>query len=499
MAYSPSLEEVRELARRGNLIPVFREIPADMETPVTAYLKVAKSAPSFLLESVEGGERLARYSFIGTAPYRIVRTGPGEEAGSVDPLAAVESELSRFQPVAVQGLPRFLGGAVGYVAYDAVRHFEPRLPEPNAPDPMGLPESMFLFSDTLLAFDHVRNTIKVISHMHLEDGGDPSAAYAEATARIDAVAGRLEEGGMENPALEPGPAAAFGSAVESNHTRESFMQQVEEAKELITAGECIQVVLSQRLRRATSAAPFSIYRALRALNPSPYMYFFDMGEFHIIGSSPELLVRVEDGAATTHPIAGTKPRGESPEQDDALAAELISDEKERAEHIMLVDLGRNDIGRVSEPGTVRVDQLMEIERYSHVMHIVSNVTGKLRGDMSAYDALRACFPAGTLSGAPKVRAMEIIAEKEPHARGPYGGAVGYFSFSGNMDVAICIRTVVMKDGVATVQAGGGLVYDSVPETEYEESLSKARGMIRAIEEAEVRTRERSERHEGGTR
>ncbi|MDP7618702.1 MAG: anthranilate synthase component I [Dehalococcoidia bacterium] len=490
MVYSPTLDEVRNLASRGNLIPLYREIPADMETPVTAYLKVARTDPSFLLESVEGGERLARYSFIGTEPYRVLRTGSNESAGDIDPLVPIETELTRFRPVPVVGLPRFLGGAVGFIAYDAVRHFEPRLPSPNGHDPMGLPESMFMFSDTLLVFDHVKHTIKVVSHVHLEDGAEIDDAYSAATGRIDSLVERLDGGSMENSALAPGPESSFGKPVGSNHTRESFMRQVEEVRELITAGECIQVVLSQRLERPTSAAPFDIYRALRALNPSPYMYFLDMGDFHIIGSSPELLVRVEDGVATTHPIAGTRPRGETPEQDDALAEELVTDEKERAEHIMLVDLGRNDIGRVSEPGSVTVDQLMEIERYSHVMHIVSNVTGGLRSDLSSYDALRACFPAGTLSGAPKVRAMEIIAEKEPHARGPYGGAVGYFSFSGNMDVAICIRTVVMKDGVATVQAGGGLVYDSIPEAEYEESLAKAQGMIRAIDEAEIRSRER---------
>ena len=305
MVYSLTLDGVRDLASRGNLVPVYREIPADMETPVTAYLKVAKTAPSFLLESVEGGERLARYSFIGTAPYRVLRTGPDEDAGSVDPLTAIESELSRFRPVPVPGLPRFLGGAVGFIAYDAVRHFEPRLPEANASDPMGLPESMFLFSDTLLAFDHVRHTIKVISHVHVDGEGDLSAAYAEATARIDALAARLEHGDLDNPALDPGPESSFGLPVDSNHTPESFRRQVQEAKELITAGECIQVVLSQRLQRPTSAAPFDIYRALRAVNPSPYMYFLQMGDFHIIGSSPELLVRVEDGIATTHPIAGT--------------------------------------------------------------------------------------------------------------------------------------------------------------------------------------------------
>jgi anthranilate synthase component 1 len=497
--YSPTLDEVRELASRGNLIPVYREIPADMETPVTAYLKVTRSNPSFLLESVEGGEHLGRYSFIGTEPYRVQKTGPAENFGAIDPLIPIETELLQFRPVPVPGLPRFLGGAVGFIAYDAVRHFEPRVPAAVAPDPMGLPESVFMFSDTLLVFDHVKHTIKVVSHAHVGDGENIGLAYQAAVGRIETLVARLEEGSLDNPALTPGPIDSFGRPVESNHTPQSFKRQVEEAKELITAGECIQVVLSQRLRRPTSAAPFDIYRALRALNPSPYMYFLDMGDFHIIGSSPELLVRVEDGIGTTHPIAGTRPRGDTPEEDNALAEELLSDEKERAEHIMLVDLGRNDIGRVSEPGSVNVDQLMEIERYSHVMHIVSNVKGKLRKDMSAYDAFRACFPAGTLSGAPKVRAMEIIAEKEPHARGPYGGAVGYFSFSGNMDVAICIRTVVMKNGVATVQAGGGLVYDSVPEAEYQESLSKARGMIRAIDEAEIRTRDRLARSTSNVR
>ena len=487
--YYPELDAVRAMADQGNLAPIYREIPADMETPVTAYLKVAREGPSFLLESVEGGERLARYSFIGTLPYQVLQTGPETPAGSADPLLQIQAALGHLRPVAVEGLPRFLGGAVGYIAYDAVRHFEPRVPANATPDPMGLPESIFLLTDTLLIFDHLKHVIKVVSHAYLD--GDIEHAYREATERIDRLVDRLETGSTEgNTTLTPGPDDAYRSLLTSNHTKESYMAQVSEARELITAGECIQVVLSQRLSRRTSAAPFDIYRALRAINPSPYMYFLDLSDFHIIGSSPELLVRVEEGAATTHPIAGTRTRGKTEEEDDALAKELLSDEKERAEHIMLVDLGRNDIGRVSEPGTVAVTQLMEIERYSHVMHIVSNVVGRLRNDFTAYDALRACFPAGTLSGAPKVRAMEIIAEKEPHARGPYGGAVGYFSNSGNMDMAICIRTIVMKGGVATVQAGGGLVYDSVPESEYEESLAKAHGMLRALDDAEDRTRER---------
>ena len=493
--YFPSVDEVRAMRSRGNVAPVWRDIPADMETPVTAYLKVAREAPSFLLESVEGGERVARYSFIGTLPTKVLTTGPSTPAGSIDPLSLVEKELEGVKPVQVPGLPRFLGGAVGFVSYEGVHHFEPRVPHHEIPDPMALPESMFLMTDTLLIFDHVKHVIKIVSHASLEgDDEQIYESYQQAVQRIENLNARLESGTIEgNAVLTPGLSDDFRGELTSNHTAESFMQQVEEARELITAGECIQVVLSQRLARRTSAAPFDIYRALRALNPSPYMYFLDMGEFHIIGSSPEMLVRVEDGTATTHPIAGTKPRGSTPEEDDALAEELITDEKERAEHIMLVDLGRNDIGRVSVPGTVEVTKLMEIERYSHVMHIVSNVVGKLRPGLTAYDTLRSCFPAGTLSGAPKVRAMEIIAEKEPHARGPYSGAVGYISNAGNMDMAICIRTVVMKDGLATVQAGGGLVYDSVPKSEYEESLAKARGMLAALDAGEDLTNDRINR------
>ena len=495
VTYFPSVDEVCAMRGRGNVAPVWRDIPADMETPVTAYLKVAREAPSFLLESVEGGERVARYSFIGTLPTKILTTGPDTPAGSIDPLTLVERELEGIKPVQVPGLPRFLGGAVGFIAYEAIHHFEPRVPHNENVDPMALPESVFMLTDTLLIFDHVKHLIKIVSHASLE-GSDEQIhdSYQEAVQRIENLNARLESGTIEgNAVLTPGLSDDYRGELTSNHTQESFMRQVEESRELITAGECIQVVLSQRLARRTSAAPFDIYRALRTLNPSPYMYFLDMGDFHIIGSSPEMLVRVEDGTATTHPIAGTKPRGATPEEDDALAEELITDEKERAEHIMLVDLGRNDIGRVSAPGTVEVTKLMEIERYSHVMHIVSNVVGKLRPGLSAYDTLRSCFPAGTLSGAPKVRAMEIIAEKEPHARGPYSGAVGYISNAGNMDMAICIRTVVMKDGLATVQAGGGLVYDSVPKTEYEESLAKARGMLAALDAGEDLTNGRLSR------
>ena len=495
VTYFPDVDEVCGMRSRGNVVPVWRDIPADMETPVTAYLKVAREAPSFLLESVEGGERIARYSFIGTLPTKVLTTGPTTPSGSIDPLTLIEKELHGVRPAPVPGLPRFLGGAVGYISYDAISHFEPRVPRHENPDPMTLPESVFMMTDTLLIFDHVKHVIKIVSHASLEGDDDRiRSAYEQAVQRIEALNARLESGSVEqNACLTPGAPDDYRSELTSNHTPESFMRQVEEARELITAGECIQVVLSQRLGRRTSAAPFDIYRALRALNPSPYMYFLDMGDFHIIGSSPEMLVRVEDGVATTHPIAGTRRRGETQEEDDALAAELIADEKERAEHIMLVDLGRNDIGRVSAPGTVEVTKLMDIERYSHVMHIVSNVIGRLRPGLTAYDTLRSCFPAGTLSGAPKVRAMEIIAENEPHARGPYSGAVGYISTAGNMDMAICIRTVVMKDGLATVQAGGGLVYDSVPRSEYEESMAKARGMLAALDAGEDLTNARVHR------
>ncbi len=490
--YFPGEEELRSMRDKGNIAPIWRDIPADMETPVTAYLKVAREAPSFLLESVEGGERVARYSFIGTLPTKVLKTGPSTPSGSIDPLTLVEQELANKRPAPVPGLPRFLGGAVGYISYDAITHFEPRVPRHELPDPMALPESVFMLTDTMLIFDHVKHVIKVVSHASLEgDDSQIREAYEKAIQRIDYLIERLESDSVEgNACLEAGPQELYRSELTSNHTPESFMRQVEEARQLITDGECIQVVLSQRLARNTSASPFDIYRALRALNPSPYMYFLDMGDFHIIGSSPEMLVRVEEGVATTHPIAGTRPRGETPEEDAALAEELITDEKERAEHIMLVDLGRNDIGRISLPGTVEVTKLMEVEKYSHVMHIVSNVSGQLRPGVGAYDVLRSTFPAGTLSGAPKIRAMEIIAEKEPHARGPYSGAVGYVSNAGNMDMAICIRTVVMKDGLATVQAGGGLVYDSVPRSEYEESLAKARGMLAALDAAEDLTNER---------
>ena len=481
MSYHPSLEEVKQLAGRGNLVSVYREIDADLETPVSAYLKVARPPYSFLLESVEGGERLARYSFIGTEPYSVLKTGPGQVDGAVDPLVPIKAEMDRYRLVPIADLPRFHGGAVGYLAYDVVRYFEPRVPEPPV-DPLNLPESMFMFSDTLLVFDHVKHVIKVVSHVYLD--GDIEGAYGEAIAKIDRLVERL------SVPLEPPTAtlpAGFKQAdhpMGSNFTKEDYAEVVERAKEYIYAGDVIQVVTSQRLSRETAAHPLQIYRALRALNPSPYMYHLHLDDFYIVGSSVETLVRVEDGHIDYHPIAGTRPRGETPEEDSALEVELRESEKQRAEHIMLVDLGRNDVGRVSVPGTVQVTDLMSVERYSNVMHLVSHVVGELRPELTPYDALRSCFPAGTMSGAPKIRAMEIIAELEGEKRGPYAGAVGYFSFSGNVDTAITLRTSVIKDGVASIQVGGGVVADSTAEDEYQETLHKARAMLRAIDRAE---------------
>jgi anthranilate synthase component 1 len=482
--YSPSLEEVKALTGQGNLVPVYRSINADLETPVSAYLKVARPPYSFLLESVSGGERLGRYSFIGTEPYHVVKTGPGQPGGQVDPLTLVQAEMDRFRLVPVTGLPRFHGGAVGYVAYDAISYFEPRVP-PMPADPQGLPESVFTFVDTLLVFDHLRHDIKVVSHVRLD--GDVDRAYGEATARIDDLVRRLAQplkipAGLERTGDPPESPAETSS----NFTREAYGVAVEKCIEYIYAGDIIQVTFSQRFSRRTEAHPFQVYRALRSVNPSPYMYYLDLDGFQIVGAAIETVVQVQDGIAATHPIAGTRPRGRTPEEDDAMEHELKTSEKQRAEHIMLVDLGRNDIGRVSVPGTVSVTQLMDVERFSHVMHLVSNVEGRLKPELTTYDALRSCFPAGTVSGAPKIRAMEIIAEIEGEKRGAYGGAVGYFSFSGNMDTALVLRTGIYKDGTMYVQAGGGIVADSTPEDEYQETKHKAGALMRAIDLAEGR-------------
>ena len=473
--YYPTLEEVRQLKKHGNLVPVCRDIQADLETPVSAYLKIARGNYSFLLESVEGGERLARYSFIGTEPSLVLRT---EKENPIDPLNRVEKEFARLRPVSIADLPRFHGGMVGYLSYEVARYFE-RLPCPD-PDPQGLPESVLMLADTLLVFDHVTHKIKVVSHAHLD--GDVDTAYREATCKIDDLVNRLEQP-MNSKILKNAPPDK--SEVSSNFSPAEFEAIVSQAKEYIYAGDIIQAVLSQRLARPTYASPFAIYRALRSVNPSPYMYYLHLGDFYIVGASPELLVRVEDGIVSNHPIAGTRPRGKDATEDLVLEEELKNDEKERAEHIMLVDLGRNDIGRISEPGTVEVTQLMDIERYSHVMHLVSHVQGRLRAGLSQFDALRSCFPAGTVSGAPKIRAMEIIAKLEREKRGPYAGAVGYFDFSGNLDTAIAIRTLIIKNNIAYIQAGAGIVADSIPEREYQESLAKAQALLAAIDQAEA--------------
>jgi anthranilate synthase component 1 len=482
-AYFPTLEQVRGMAGQGNVVPVYREVFADLETPVSAYLKVARGSYSFLLESVEGGERLARYSFIGTEPYRVLTTGDagaGEIPG--DPLLQIEDELRRFTPVRVEGLPRFHGGAVGYMSYECARYYE-KLPVPDA-DPQGLPEAVFMFTDTLLVFDHLQHTIKVVSHARLD--GDIEASYRQAMWKIDELVQRLERPLAALPYDITRGEQAAGGEFRSNTTEAEFKRKVERAKEYIRRGDTYQIQVSQRFERRTGAHPFEVYRALRTVNPSPYMYYLELGDVHVVGASPEMLVRIEDGVIETHPIAGTRRRGRDAEDEARMAEELQASEKERAEHIMLVDLARNDLGRVCDAGTVRVTSLMAIERYSHVMHMVSHVIGKLRAGVTPYDAIRAYFPHGTVTGAPKIRTMEIIAELEGERRGGYGGCVGYFDMSGNCDTALAIRTIWMKSGVAYAQAAGGVVFDSTPEEEYMESGNKARAMMRAIELAEQR-------------
>jgi anthranilate synthase component I len=472
--YHPTLDQVKKQKDEGNFIPVYREIVADLETPVSAFLKIHDKGPSFLLESVEGGQRLARYSFIGTEPYKILKTLSGDH---LNPLPLIEKEMSVYKVIPVDGLPRFCGGAVGYLSYETASHFE-KLPSPVL-DPLNLPEALFMFTDTLLIFDHVTHKIKVVSHVRLD--GNIEQSYQKALERIDDLIDRLTRPlKSSKPAVPQSPKNGYSS----NYTREKFVESVRQIKEYINSGEAIQIQLSQRLAKPTEVAPFDIYRALRTINPSPYMYYLDFQDFQIIGTSPEILVRVEDGTVMTRPLAGTRRRGKTAAEDILLENELRNDEKERAEHIMLVDLGRNDIGRVSEPGSVRVSDLMDIERYSHVMHLVTHVQGKLKKGLTSFDALKACFPAGTVAGAPKIRAMEIIADFESEKRGPYAGACGYFSYSNNMDMAIAIRTIVMTKGVAYAQAACGIVYDSIPENEYEETLNKTRVLVAAIDQAE---------------
>jgi len=488
----PTLKEFKEKAKQGNLIPVYREILADMETPVSAFRKIDDGKYSFLLESVEGGEKWARYSFLGSRPevivlsrdrkIEILRNGKREvRTFQRDPLEAIKDILSAYQPVPDPGLPRFYGGAVGFLGFDVVRFFE-RLPERPKPG-LDLPDLLFMITDTLVIFDNVTHRIKVVSNAHV-NGGSVTAAYRSAVKKIDAIVRKLKRGVKGQGARGRGRKVK-GEKLRSNFTQAQYEQAVLKAKEYIKAGDIFQVVPSQRFETRITVEPFEIYRALRLINPSPYMYFLRCGDATVVGASPEVMVRLEGNRIELRPIAGTRKRGATEDEDRALEQELLADPKERAEHIMLVDLGRNDVGRVSTMGTVHVSELMVIERYSHVMHIVSNVRGTIAPGSDAYDVVRACFPAGTVSGAPKIRAMEIIDELEPTRRGPYAGAVGYFGFSGNMDTCITIRTLVIKDKKAYIQAGGGVVADSVPALEYQETVNKARAMLRAVEMADA--------------
>jgi anthranilate synthase component 1 len=490
MLYLPDKDTFCREAEKANLVPVFRELPGDLETPVSAFLKLQGNSPCFLLESVERGEQLGRYSFIGTNPSltlkasllqaEVVRQGKSEFISlnqGQDALHLVQELLSQHRVAAASGLPRFFGGAVGYMSYDMVRCFE-RLPEPDR-DELDLPDCLFLFTDTLVIFDHVRHRIQVISNARIH--GEASLAYEEAVAKIDALIDALSRRLIQATSQV---SKSCQAGLESNFTPEQFCTAVKAAKEFIAAGDIFQVVLAQRLHRRTSAKPFSIYRALRMLNPSPYMFYLDFGAFQLIGSSPEMLVKSEEGKAETRPIAGTRPRGKSEAEDKALIEQLLADPKERAEHVMLVDLGRNDLGRVCRYSTVKVPLYMSIEKYSHVIHIVSSVLGDLMEGQDAFGLLRAAFPAGTVSGAPKIRAMEIINELERLKRGPYAGAVGYFSFNGNMDTCITIRTIVMKGDSVYLQAGAGIVADSEPIVEYYETLSKIGALEQAVSLAE---------------
>ena len=505
MPYRPTFDEFIDLARDHTVVPVYRQLTADTLTPVSAFCKLQEGEWSFLFESVVGGERIGRYSFLGSGPFRAFESygartrtrlaaGAWIEGESADPLRQLEEMTAAYRAPNLPGLPRFCGGVVGYAGYDAVRYVE-RLP--NAPpDDRGLPDLCFGFYDRMVIFDHVGKTILVVAHASL-----PAAisalpttdawrhAYADACRRVDQLVERLQRGVADLQLTDIDPALAgtprLAGAVASNFTQMQFEAAVEKARTYINAGDAFQIVLSQRFRTETRARPFDIYRALRVVNPSPFMFYVRAGAVTLVGASPEIMCRVDGGVITNRPLAGTRRRGVTPEEDRTLAAELVNDPKERAEHIMLVDLARNDVGRVAELGSVRINDLLAVERYSHVMHLSSTVTGTLRAGLTAFDALRASLPAGTLSGAPKVRAMEIIDELEPHRRGPYGGAVGYVDFGGNMDTCIALRTMVLLGQTAYVQAGAGVVADSVPASEYQETVNKAMSLLRALEVAET--------------
>ena len=492
----PSLQEARELSASHNLIPVTHTFLDDTETPVSAFLKLRQPAGCFLLESAEQGMRLGRFSFLGIKAWESVRLKGGTvtvrrggldrhydlAAHGRDPFAFMAQHLAAYKAPALEGLPPFVGGAVGYFGYDCVRHVE-RLPE-GPPDDLGLPDMAFLLTDVIVVFDHLRHTITLLTNIFCDEEPDLDTAYTAAVGRLADVKARLGQA-IPPPkwSLDHDRARDVheGAPVHSSFERKRFLGAVERIREYIYAGDAFQIVLSQRFERPVNVSGFSIYRGLRAVNPSPYMYYIAFRDFEVVGSSPEPLVTVTGRRAETRPIAGTRPRGASPAEDAALAAEMLEDEKERAEHLMLVDLGRNDLGRVCKSGTVKTQEFMEVERYSHVMHMVSSVVGELNDGVGATDALRAVFPAGTVSGAPKVRAMEIIDELEPTRRGPYAGAIGYLSYTGDLDSCIYIRTVLVRDGRAYIQAGAGIVADSNPEREFVETENKARAMFRAIE------------------
>jgi anthranilate synthase component 1 len=497
--YRPLFSEFARSVGSVSCIPVYRQLTGDSLTPVSAFRRIERGAPSFLFESVIGGEKVGRYSFLGSEPFlkfeargpevTISETAkPGEfcRYSSRDPFLDLEQTLNRYRASPASTLPRFVGGAVGYAAYDAVRYTEHL---PNAPaDDRGLPDLSFAFYDRMVLFDHIRKTILVVAQAHIGPGVEPKQAYEAACGRIDELVDRLSRPHPDSAACDIDTHSPVSLRPKSNFTRSEYEAVVRRCQEYIRAGDVFQVVPSQRFEIETSATPFDIYRMLRVVNPSPFNFYLPYGDFALIGSSPEILVRVEEGVVTIRPLAGTRRRGGDEAEDRALSLELLSDPKERAEHIMLVDLGRNDVGRVAEYRTVHLSDVMKVERYSHVMHITSNVTGRLRTGQTAFDALKAGLPAGTVSGAPKVRAMQIIDEFEPQKRGPYAGAVGYIDFTGNMDTCIALRTVVLQGKTAYIQAGGGIVYDSDPGAEFEETVNKARGLLKAIEIAESQLR-----------
>jgi len=495
--YYPSLREFLRLSKRANVIPVYKEISADLDTPVSALLKIKKDDYAFLLESVEGQEKIARYSFLGSNPAVIFRSKakniqivyPAKKSNTRfitkgDPLDEIKKIMRDFKSAQVKGLPRFYGGFVGYIGYDTVRFFE-ELPDRNADD-LRLADAIFILTDNILVFDHINHTIKIIVNVILpKDKNKLTRAkiarfYDHALKKIESVHQELREPLAVTESREKKEGYQQKVKIASNFKKDAFLKIVNKAKDYIKAGDIIQVVLSQRFKIKINKAPLDIYRSLRSLNPSPYMFFLKLKELILIGSSPEMLVRCEDGIIQTRPIAGTRPRGKNEQEDKRLARQLLNDNKEKAEHLMLVDLGRNDLGRVSKKGRVRVSEFMNIEKYSHVMHLVSEVQGSLDKQYDIYDCLRACFPAGTVTGSPKIRAMEIIDQLENLRRGPYAGCVGYFSFSHNMDTCITIRTIAIKDNIAYIQAGAGIVADSVAEREYLESINKAKALVEAI-------------------